>query len=245
MRGPRQHPRRWRTPAPPPWCCTRCSRSRSTWRARTWTASWTTATESFAEALTYFPDMADYNLGPEGYLEHIRKAKEAVGIPVIASLNGTSAGGWVALRQADRGGRRRRPRAEHLLPADRPGRDRRGRSRSGTATWCDRSRRASASRWRSSSGPSSAPWPTWPGGWTRRARTPWCCSTASTSRTSTWKRWRSCPTLTLSTPHELLLRLHWVADPLRPRPGRPGGHRRRPHGHGRAQGHDGGRHGSP
>jgi len=52
-------------------------------------------TESFAESLTYFPDMTSYNLGPEGYLEHIRRAKEAVSIPVIASLNGVSMGGWI------------------------------------------------------------------------------------------------------------------------------------------------------
>jgi dihydroorotate dehydrogenase (fumarate) len=51
--------------------------------------------ESFPEALTYFPDMTDYNLGPEGYLEHIRQAKAALDIPVIASLNGTSTGGWI------------------------------------------------------------------------------------------------------------------------------------------------------
>jgi dihydroorotate dehydrogenase (fumarate) len=51
--------------------------------------------ESYAEATTYFPDMAGYNRGQEGYLEHVRRAKAAVGIPVIASLNGTSPGGWV------------------------------------------------------------------------------------------------------------------------------------------------------
>lgn len=51
--------------------------------------------ESFAESLSYFPDMTGYNLGPEGYLEHIRKAKEAVTIPVIASLNGVTTGGWI------------------------------------------------------------------------------------------------------------------------------------------------------
>jgi len=51
--------------------------------------------ERFPEALSCFPDMADYNLGPDGYLEHIRQAKAAVKIPVIASLNGTSPGGWV------------------------------------------------------------------------------------------------------------------------------------------------------
>jgi dihydroorotate dehydrogenase (fumarate) len=52
-------------------------------------------TESFAESLTYFPDMTSYNLGPEGYLEHLRRAKASVGIPVIGSLNGTSTGGWI------------------------------------------------------------------------------------------------------------------------------------------------------
>ncbi len=55
----------------------------------------THGSESFAEALSYFPDMATYNMGPEKYLEHIRKAKEAVSIPVIGSLNGISSGGWV------------------------------------------------------------------------------------------------------------------------------------------------------
>ncbi len=50
---------------------------------------------SFAEALQYFPDMQVYNIGPEGYLEHIRKAKKAADIPVIGSLNGVSTGGWI------------------------------------------------------------------------------------------------------------------------------------------------------
>ncbi len=53
------------------------------------------ATEAFAEALSYFPDLTGYNLGPEGYLEHIARAKAAVGIPIIASLNGVSKGGWI------------------------------------------------------------------------------------------------------------------------------------------------------
>jgi dihydroorotate dehydrogenase (fumarate) len=52
-------------------------------------------TESFPEALHYLPEMADYNFGPDGYLEHIRQAKAAVDIPIIASLNGVSAGGWL------------------------------------------------------------------------------------------------------------------------------------------------------
>src|ERR1017187_6222008 len=52
-------------------------------------------TESFAEALSYIPNMEGYRLGPDGYLEHLRRAKEAVKIPVIGSLNGTSTSGWV------------------------------------------------------------------------------------------------------------------------------------------------------
>ena len=50
--------------------------------------------ESYAEATSYFPDLGEYNLGPDQYLNHIRKAKAALSIPVIASLNGISKGGW-------------------------------------------------------------------------------------------------------------------------------------------------------
>ena len=52
-------------------------------------------TQSFAEALTYFPENTEYNLGPDEYIEHVRKAKEAVDIPIIGSLNGVSTGGWI------------------------------------------------------------------------------------------------------------------------------------------------------
>jgi dihydroorotate dehydrogenase (fumarate) len=51
-------------------------------------------TESFAESLTYFPDAGEYHLGPEEYLKHIAAAKKATHIPIIASLNGSSVGGW-------------------------------------------------------------------------------------------------------------------------------------------------------
>jgi dihydroorotate dehydrogenase (fumarate) len=47
-----------------------------------------------AESQTYFPAADDYRRGPDEYLEHIRQAKLAVGIPVIASLNGMTVGGW-------------------------------------------------------------------------------------------------------------------------------------------------------
>lgn len=51
--------------------------------------------ESYPEALSYFPDMEQYNIGPEEYLELIRRARESVDIPIIASLNGVSSGGWI------------------------------------------------------------------------------------------------------------------------------------------------------
>lgn len=54
----------------------------------------TNNTESFPEALSYFPEPETYHAGPDQYLELIRKAKEAVKMPVIASLNGSSIGGW-------------------------------------------------------------------------------------------------------------------------------------------------------
>lgn len=54
----------------------------------------THGTESFAEALTYFPELSSFRVGPEAYLEHIRQAKEKTSIPIIASLNGCSVGGW-------------------------------------------------------------------------------------------------------------------------------------------------------
>jgi len=54
----------------------------------------TAGTESFAESLSYFPQAQEFRLGPVEYLEHIARAKQAVDIPVIASLNGTTVGGW-------------------------------------------------------------------------------------------------------------------------------------------------------
>jgi dihydroorotate dehydrogenase (fumarate) len=50
---------------------------------------------SFAESLTYFPDLEQYNLGVEPYLEHVHALKQRVSIPIIASLNGPSDGDWV------------------------------------------------------------------------------------------------------------------------------------------------------
>jgi len=51
-------------------------------------------TYSYAEALTYFPPLSEYRREPDEYVEHIHKAKQAVDIPIIASLNGITPGGW-------------------------------------------------------------------------------------------------------------------------------------------------------
>lgn len=55
----------------------------------------TRGTESFPEALTYFPEFENYNIGPENYLDLIATLKSSVEIPIIASLNGISSGGWI------------------------------------------------------------------------------------------------------------------------------------------------------
>ena len=52
-------------------------------------------TYAFAEALDYFPDLDEFNVGTDDYLENIRKAKERVDIPIIGSLNGITNEGWV------------------------------------------------------------------------------------------------------------------------------------------------------
>ncbi|HZR91285.1 MAG TPA: dihydroorotate dehydrogenase-like protein [Gaiellaceae bacterium] len=48
-----------------------------------------------AEATSYFPELDAYNTGPDAYLEHVAAAKRALSVPVVASLNGSSRGGWV------------------------------------------------------------------------------------------------------------------------------------------------------
>ena len=52
-------------------------------------------TDSFAESLDYLPDLSDYRMTHEVYLDHLRRAKAAVKIPILASLNGATTGGWV------------------------------------------------------------------------------------------------------------------------------------------------------
>src|SRR5438552_7306137 len=53
------------------------------------------ADSSYWEATSYHPEPDDFRLAPDEYLEHLRRAKAAAGIPIIASLNGISSGGWI------------------------------------------------------------------------------------------------------------------------------------------------------
>lgn len=66
-----------------------------TWESHQLDHYLTYGVESYAEALSYFPEMETYHVGPEGYLDLISRAKGAVDIPIIGSLNGVSTGGWV------------------------------------------------------------------------------------------------------------------------------------------------------
>jgi dihydroorotate dehydrogenase (fumarate) len=62
-------------------------------------------TESFAESLDYLPDLNDYRMTHEVYLEHLQRAKQAVKIPIFASLNGATTGGWVRFaRESEQAG---------------------------------------------------------------------------------------------------------------------------------------------
>ena len=62
-------------------------------------ADMTRGTDTFAESLSYLPEVGQYSIGPETYIEKLSQIKEAVDIPVIGSLNGVSTGGWIDYAQ--------------------------------------------------------------------------------------------------------------------------------------------------
>lgn len=75
--------------------------------------------ESFPEALSYFPKQAEYGVGPDAYLELIRRARAAVDIPVIASLNGISNDAWLSYaRQIEAAGADGLELNVYFIPAD-------------------------------------------------------------------------------------------------------------------------------
>ena len=147
-------------------------------------------TDSFAEALTYFPEQEDYRTGPEEYLETIAAAKKAVDIPIIASLNGTSKGGWVryAKMMQDAGADALELNVYFVAAdPDMTGRDVESRYLDLVAAVKESISIPLAVK----VGPYfSAMAQHGRAAGARPAPTGWCCSTASSSPTSTWKRWR-------------------------------------------------------
>ena len=76
-------------------------------------------TESSPEALSYFPEPFDYNVGPHAYLDLIRRARAAVDIPIIASLNGTTDEGWISYaRSIEEAGANGLELNIYFIPAD-------------------------------------------------------------------------------------------------------------------------------
>ena len=151
--------------------------------------------ESFPRRSATCPTLDDYNAGPDRYLELVEQAKGAVAIPVIASLNGVRPAGWVhyATLIQDAGADAIELNIYYVVgrsPRSPPPSVERRYARAGRR----RPRVGRRSRWPSRSGRSSASLANFGAAARRgRARTDWCCSTASTSRTSTSRRWRWSP----------------------------------------------------
>ena len=144
------------------------------------------ATESFAEALSYFPSAIDTDGdgGLRRYVSLIERAVAAVDVPVIASLNGTTPGGWTDFATALEQGRRGGDRTERLPPAGQSAaaRPRRGAAVHRDADDCEgRGQRAGGGQaspvlqlhGRDGASASMRPVPT-----------AWCCSTGSCNQTS-------------------------------------------------------------
>ena len=173
------------TPASARSCSTRCSRSSCAAR-RSRTPGWPTpAPRASPSRCPTSRPAAEDEPGPRRYLSLLERAAAAVDVPVIGSLNGVTPGGWAGYARGDAGGRRRRDRAEHLLPARRPA-DLRPRGRAAAPRRADagQGRRDRAgggqARARTSARPARSRC-----GSTRPAPTGSCCSTASCSPTST------------------------------------------------------------
>lgn len=170
----------------------------------------TRGAESHAEALAYFPDLTGYNLGPDEYLEHVRRAKEAVGIPIIASLNGVSTGGWIQFaKEIEQAGADALELNVYYLPTD--------PARTGAEV-----ERMYVDLVRDVKARVSIPVAVKLGhAFTALANVACALDTAGADGLVLFNRFYLpdfdlgrldvTPRLTLSSPHELLLRLHWVA----------------------------------
>ena len=168
-------------------------------------------TNSFAESLDYLPEFEDYRQGHETYVEHLRQAKAAVSIPVLASLNGATAGGWIRFAKEIEQAGADALELNTLFPGHRSA-DRQRRCRKGTG----RTRspgQGSRSRFPS---PSNSPLLT-----TSVPNLAAQLDTVGADALVLFNRFYQpdfdienldvVPSLHFSTSEELLLRLHWVA----------------------------------
>jgi dihydroorotate dehydrogenase (fumarate) len=168
------------------------------------------AEDTGAESTSHFPDMNGYNLGPEGYLKHIRKCKEAVKIPIIGSLNGISKGGWMTYaKEMQQAGADALELNIYYIPTD--------LETSGAAVehmYCDLVREVKASV-QIPVAVKLGPYFSSMGNMARRL------DAAGADGLVLFNRFYQpdfdlealavVPNLILSNPHELLLRLHWIA----------------------------------
>ncbi len=165
------------------------------WKAIPSIATLNEGTESFAEALSYFPEAPVYRaIGPDAYLEHIYRAKQAVNIPIIASLNGVSTGGWIRYaKEMEGAGADALELNIYYMPTSIEPGQRRKWSRS-TSISCRtsanrinipdcREAKSLLQRHRQYDGSPVQ------GG----RRLGWSCSIASISPTSIWRTWKWCP----------------------------------------------------
>ena len=193
------------TPAPPPSSCRRCSRRRSSTTRSSSNRALEAGAEHFAEALDYFPDVP-----------RPRHGRRSLRRPAVRAQGGGRRPGdrqperhlhrrLGALRRAARRRRRRRHRAQPLQRRRRPRPQRRRRRGRQARRRRRRPRPHRASRWRSSSAPTSRPRPTSPARSSTPAPTASCCSTASTNPTSTSTRSTSSPASSCPSPWELRL----------------------------------------
>jgi dihydroorotate dehydrogenase (fumarate) len=172
--------------------------------------SLSTGADSHPEAHSYFPDLASYNLGPDGYLEHIRKAKAAVGIPVIGSLNGVTDGAWVEYaRQIEQAGADALELNVYLIPGD-PG----VAGAQVEQRYCDVVRRVKAAVGLPLAvkvGPHFSAFANMAGRLTEAGADALVLFNRFYQPDFDPDQLEVTSTLTLSSPYELLLRLHWVA----------------------------------
>jgi dihydroorotate dehydrogenase (fumarate) len=150
-------------------------------------------TNSFAESLDFLPELSDYRMTQDGYLEHLKRAGEAVDIPIMASLNGATSGGWVRLaKEMEQAGANAIELNTFAVVTD--------RNQTADAIDCLSWSQVSAAQSRfllpSSSRNPSPVCRIFALGSRKSVRAAWYCSTAFISLTSTSKRWKCGPRCT-------------------------------------------------